>query len=589
MNYITFENKKYILGDIVIKDAPIYSKGCRSVRDLIKKKEIDKNKFIFARQIDGNWVISDGRSVKFDKVFFIQEFIDSIPELNKESDKEIVDDNGITKAPNIIYLKDEEKFKDDDGNVIEIETRGERDVDTAYFKVKDVMEGFNMLYLNDSITDKIGNYEYEKDYKYFLCEKEAKNGTCTKIKKELYLTYRGLLKVLFNTRDYCTKENNIVNNIKKYINHDWNCNKRLKCLYRPDMYTIINNNVFIIEIDENQHKKYDFELENERIQKIYKEFNRENMTIIRINPDAYMDSENNKHISIVNNINEFNDRMNIIINSIKQIIKNPEKGFNITYLFYNGYNKNININIKKYKCNYNINKNYERISQIRSNFIKNTFIFGKNTQKKYGECSYSAIQELFSINARDLPCVYLTAFNTVGVLRKEMNIDMKYKDDDIVYKFGLTKSFEVRKNGHKSEYKKIDNLIDMKLVQYTYIDPLYITEAENDIKNMLEEYKLNWENHDELVVIPNNMLKFINTLYTNIGMRYSGHTQEFMKKINDLELCISTLKKDQEYQKIIFEEKLINKDLIIDNKNHIIDNLKKDLRIKELELMLKKS
>jgi hypothetical protein len=40
------------------------------------------------------------------------------------------------------------------------------------------------------------------------------------------------------------------------------------------MYTIINNNVFIIEIDENQHKKYDFELENERIQKIYKEFNR---------------------------------------------------------------------------------------------------------------------------------------------------------------------------------------------------------------------------------------------------------------------------------------------------------------------------
>ena len=123
--------------------------------------------------------------------------------------------------------------------------------------------------------------------------------------------------------------------------------------------------------------------------------------------------------------------------------------------------------------------------------------------------SYKAIQELFSINARDMPCVYLTAFNTVGVLRKEMNIDMKYKDDDIVYKFGLTKSFEIRKNGHKSEYKKIENLIDMKLVQYTYIDPLYISEAENEIKNMLEEYKITWENHDELVVIPNNMLKII--------------------------------------------------------------------------------
>ena len=126
----------------------------------------------------------------------------------------------------------------------------------------------------------------------------------------------------------------------------------------------------------------------------------------------------------------------------------------------------------------------------------------------------------------------------------------------------------------------------MKLVQYTYIDPLYISEAENDIKNMLEEYKINWENHDELVVIPNNMLKFINTVYTNIGMKYSGHSHQFMKKINDLELCINTLKKDQEYQKIIFEEKLNNKDLIINNKDLINDNLKKDLRI--LELMYKK-
>jgi hypothetical protein len=440
MNHITFENKKYILGDIAIKDAPIYSKGCRSVRDLIKKKEIDNNKFIFARHIDDKWVISDGRSVKFDKVFFIQEFIETIPELNKECDKEIKDDDGITKAPNIIYLKDSEKFKDDDGNVIEIETRGERDVDTAYFKVKDVMEGFNMENLENNIQKEHTRYEYEKDYKYFWCEKKydvlikanKKSDTKPTIKKELFLTYRGMLRCLFVSRN--NKTDNFINWATKTL--------------------------FVAQLGTTEQKD-------------------------------------------------------------------------------------------------------ELVSKIKG-------------------VSYSAIQELFSINARDLPCVYLSAFNTVRVLRKEMNIDMKYKDDDIVYKFGLTKSFEVRKNGHKSEYKKIDNLIDMKLVQYTYIDPLYITEAENDIKNMLEEYKLNWKNHDELVIIPNNMLKFVNTLYTNIGMRYSGHTQEFMKKINDLELCISTLKKDQEYQKIIFEEKLNNKDLII-------DNLKKDLRIKELELMLKKS
>ena len=42
MNYITIENKKYVIGDIIIKDAPIYSKGSRSVRDLVKKKGIEK-------------------------------------------------------------------------------------------------------------------------------------------------------------------------------------------------------------------------------------------------------------------------------------------------------------------------------------------------------------------------------------------------------------------------------------------------------------------------------------------------------------------------------------------------------------------
>ena len=203
--------------------------------------------------------------------------------------------------------------------------------------------------------------------------------------------------------------------------------------------------------------------------------------------------------------------------------------------------------------------------------------------------SYDAIQELFSVNARDLPCVYLTAFNTVGVLRKEMNIDMKYSDNDIVYKFGLTKSFEMRKNGHKSEYKKIENLIDMKLVYYTYIDPLYISEAENEIKTLLIDHKIEWDNHDELVVIPNKILKYIKTLYENIGMKYSGHTHEFNKKIEELnkiiighENTIALMAKDNDYNKVIYEEKLKNKDLQI-------GNLKRELYIKELELELSKS
>ena len=50
----------------------------------------------------------------------------------------------------------------------------------------------------------------------------------------------------------------------------------------------------------------------------------------------------------------------------------------------------------------------------------------------------------------------------VKTLRNKMNISNEYNDDDFVYKFGLTNSFEKRKNGHKSEYKDIENLIEFE-------------------------------------------------------------------------------------------------------------------------------
>ena len=204
---ITHKNCAYIIGDYVIKNAPIYCKGSRSARDLIKNKEIQNNNYLFARNKDDKWTITDGKSAKVDKVFFNESFIKSIPELNKNQDK-IVNDKGVEKAPNIIHLKDEDKFKDNDDNIIEIETRGEREHDKIYFKVKDVMEGFDMPSLSRNIIDKETNYQINKDYKYFLNnDHNLENKTSKKIKveqsikKELFLTYEGILRVLFVSRN----------------------------------------------------------------------------------------------------------------------------------------------------------------------------------------------------------------------------------------------------------------------------------------------------------------------------------------------------------------------------------------------------
>ncbi len=449
---IKVNNKTYILGDHILEKAPIYSKGARGSRDLIKKKKINETDYIFARLNGNEWTITDGKSAKFDKVFFLKKFIKGIPELN-EQDEKIIDDNGVEKAPNIIHLQDHEKFQDDEGNILDIETRGERHPDKIYFKVKDVASGFDIKYLNDSLNDKDGKYEYNIDYVNFICKKEGKSRQQTGkkidikplINKELFLTFQGMLRVLFVSKN---------NKTSRFIS--W----ATKTLFTAQMGTTEQKN--------------------------------------------------------------------------------------------------------------------ELVAQIKG-------------------VSYDSIQELFSINARTLPCVYLTAFNTVDKLRKPMNINDTHKDDSVVYKFGLTKSFEQRKNGHKSEYKKLDKHIDMKLVYYTYIDPLYISEAENEIKNLLSDYKIEYDSRDELVIIPNNMLKIVKTIYENIGMKYSGHTAEFNKKINEL---------NQEINQLQNNEKLFNKELSNIKELHQkekeiyeqklkcyemeIVNLKQQIKIMELEKLIKK-
>ena len=152
-NKIKHENKSYINGEYVLLNALIYSKGCRSSRDLIKRKNVNNADYIYARLKDNEWIITDGKSVKYDKVFFSELFIKTISELNNKNEK-IIDENGVMEAPNIIILEDNQKFRDANGDIIEIETRGERLVNNVYFRVKDVMRGFDMENLQNTIIDK---------------------------------------------------------------------------------------------------------------------------------------------------------------------------------------------------------------------------------------------------------------------------------------------------------------------------------------------------------------------------------------------------------------------------------------------------
>ena len=199
METVSYNKTEYISVDYVFNNAPIYSKTCRGPRDLIRKKNI--NDFIYLRQREGKWILSDGKSMKFDKIFIKKDIINNIPELNNDAQgQDIKDDSGIQVAPHILDLEDNEMFKDVDGNLLNIEVRGERKSDKCFFKVKDVSEAFDMPNLQKVLIDDRKSYLENIDYKYFICLKGA-NGVKNTTKKELFLTYQGVLRVLFVSRN----------------------------------------------------------------------------------------------------------------------------------------------------------------------------------------------------------------------------------------------------------------------------------------------------------------------------------------------------------------------------------------------------
>jgi hypothetical protein len=128
-----------------------------------------------------------------------------VHEYEEEEEEVFEEENGhqqeVENAPPVLYLDDAEKFHDADGNVIEIETRGERHEDKIYFKMKDVSVGFGMPRLNDTLTNKERGYTRNIDFKTMFIRSKHINDVSWTIKKCLFLTYEGMLRVLFASRN----------------------------------------------------------------------------------------------------------------------------------------------------------------------------------------------------------------------------------------------------------------------------------------------------------------------------------------------------------------------------------------------------
>lgn len=159
------------------------------------------------------------------------------------------------------------------------------------------------------------------------------------------------------TYNYRTKELDVVNYIKNNLgDNNWICNRAItdnnNCCSsgkKPDMYTDMGSHVIIIEIDENQHKRYEEICENKRICEISIDFDHRPILFIRFNPDEYTDKDGKKiktcwsktktgiHVSKSKKV-EWNNRLNTLKNVIfDNLLTVPDKTISQIPLYYDGY------------------------------------------------------------------------------------------------------------------------------------------------------------------------------------------------------------------------------------------------------------
>ena len=176
---VIIDSQAYYSADDIKSKARVFAGSARNAREMIRQRRVPSDAYAYLRKQPATTTYkkTDG-SASQDRVYFTEAFAKTIAELNPTATREQVASSTPTvskatieqeKAPDIIDFDDDEKFHDDEGNVLEIETRGEREHDGIYFRVKDVAKAFGIESLKDVLLHKNKGYTRNVDYKVFVC------------------------------------------------------------------------------------------------------------------------------------------------------------------------------------------------------------------------------------------------------------------------------------------------------------------------------------------------------------------------------------------------------------------------------------
>ena len=197
-------------------------------------------------------------------------------------------------------------------------------------------------------------------------------------------------------------------------------------------------------------------------------------------------------------------------------------------------------------------------------------------------CDVRHIRTALKPYSSKLSSVYCFSLGTGKSLRNSMGLSVDtVSDEDIIIKFGFTDDLDRRSTEHVKEYEKIKG-VKMRLMEYVYIDPAFLSEAETELKHFFTaiETPVLYRKYRELVSINPTHLKQIQMKYKAIGVGYQGNCSHMIAKLDKLEWQLKMKDKDIE---------LKNKDIELKDKEMVMkeEDNRRQLEMKDREMELK--
>jgi len=204
---IELGGKMFYNTEFVKQSCPAFFYGCaKTLRKIIEKKKLNEQNYTFATFAPktNKWSISN-ENVKSAKLLLEKTWVETnVPNFGNNDIK-----LDLEMAPPLLELNNEEKFKDENGNIIEIETRGIKTLDGIYFYGKDVEKMLDINDISSLLKHETTSYIVNKHYKKFYrptpvihgFKDNEKNINNSNNPERIYLTYFGLVKILITTQN----------------------------------------------------------------------------------------------------------------------------------------------------------------------------------------------------------------------------------------------------------------------------------------------------------------------------------------------------------------------------------------------------